>query len=349
MSTIASIGTSLPQYTLSQPEAKQFIRPFVSDSLTKYLSVFDESGIDHRYFAADREWLTEDHGFKDRQTLFESEGVVLAVKAVEHCLAGWDDLNLNAIITVTSTGVLTPSLDVNLMNRLHLSPSLKRMPLFGLGCAGGAAGLSRAYDYLTAHPDQAVLLVCCELASTAFHPQNITIKDIVGSAIFSDGAAAVLLMGDEHLQLNRIPSPKLKIRATDSNILPDSMDIMGWNIEDNGFHVVFSRRIPSIVSSFWQQHVTDCLSAQHTSVDQLDFAMIHPGGRKILDEIQRITSFDSSINHAREVLRQYGNMSSATVLFVLRAMVNTLKQSQQGILTALGPGFASELVLLEVE
>ncbi|NIK11025.1 type III polyketide synthase [Alkalibacillus almallahensis] len=350
MAIISSVGTSVPRHRFSQSEAKQFISQYTNESLQKYLAVFDQAAIDTRYFAADREWLHSENKLSDRHQLWFEEGLNLAQEAVENCLGNYDQsLEIDAIISVTSTGILTPSFDAHLINELQLSSSIKRMPMFGLGCAGGAIGLARAFDYLKAHPDESLLLVCCELASTAFHPRDLTKKDIVGAAIFSDGAAAVLLLGANHDLVKQSEGCTVQINTTDSKLLPDSLDVMGWDVKDDGFHVVFSQKIPRLVNSFWAPQVQEFLERNNLTQNYLNFVVAHPGGKKIIEQLEDIIPDSLKLDTAKSVLRQFGNMSSPTVLFVLQSYINQeLKQGDKGLLTALGPGFSSEILLLEV-
>ncbi|MDV2580788.1 type III polyketide synthase [Alkalibacillus haloalkaliphilus] len=350
MAVIASVGTSVPQHKFTQTFAKDVVSGLTqSNSLKKYLSVFDEAAIEERYFVSNEKWFKTNHGLEERHKLWLEEGVNLAKEAVWRCLG--DDFELSdvdAVVSVTSTGILTPSMEVHLLNELNFSPYIKRMPLFGLGCAGGAIGLSRAFEYLKGNPEQAVLLISCELASVAFHPFNLRPKDIVGAAIFSDGAAATLLLGENHPKVKDL-NRKMVIKATDSKVKLHSMNVMGWDVKDDGFHVIFDVTIPKLIEPFWKPHVDRLLKAQDLSMEEIKHIVAHPGGRKIIEEIERLTPNPNLLQPSRNVLKQYGNMSSPTVLFVLQEVMkqNELEKGY-ALLSALGPGFASEVVLMEV-
>ncbi|MDQ0350816.1 alkylresorcinol/alkylpyrone synthase [Alkalibacillus filiformis] len=350
MAIIASVGTSVPQHKFSQTFAKNIVSELTqSHSLKKYLSVFDEAAIEERYFATGEDWFKTNHGLENRHQLWLEEGIKLAKEAVIHCLGNDFELNdIDAVVSVTSTGILTPSMEVHLLNELNFSPYIKRMPLFGLGCAGGAIGLSRAFDYLKGNPEQAVLLISCELASVAFHPHNLRPKDIVGAAIFSDGAAATLLLGEKHPKVNNL-TRKIVIKATDSKVKHQSMNVMGWDIKDDGFHVIFDVTIPKLIEPFWKPHVERLLTNHNLSLEEIKHIVAHPGGRKIIEEVERFFPSPDLLKPSRNILKKFGNMSSPTVLFVLQEVMKQ-KELEKGyaLLTALGPGFASEIVLMEV-
>ncbi|MFC0014638.1 MULTISPECIES: type III polyketide synthase [Allobacillus] len=351
MAMIHSIGTAVPEQQLTQEDAKNFISSFVSDRrLRRFLNVFDQADISKRHFVVHPSFFKKRRSFQERNKLYEEHGVQLAYEAVTNCMNNQRQIQLadiDAIITVNSTGILTPTLDAELINRLDLNNRITRLPLFGLGCAGGASGLSRAYDYLKAYPTKSVLLVATELASVAFHPDDLTPKDIVGAAIFSDGAGAVLLLGANHPSIEG--SLQFQLTASSSRIKKNSMDLMGWDVKDDGFHVIFSREIPELVNTFWKDHLDDFLSGNSVELRDINQMIAHPGGKKILKNIEELLYEHQNVLLSSTILQQYGNMSSATVLFVLEAFLNeeTSKKEGKNLVTALGPGFSSEMLLLE--
>ena len=351
MAMIHSVGTAVPEQQLTQEDAKKFISSFVSDRrLRRFLNVFDQADISKRHFVVHPSFFQQQRSFRERNKLYEEHGVQLAFEAVKKCLNNQHEVqvpDIDAIITVNSTGVLTPTLDAQLINRLDLNDRIIRMPLFGLGCAGGASGLARAYDYLKAHPTKSVLLVATELASVAFHPDDLTPKDIVGTALFSDGAGAVLLLGTDHPSNENGPS--FQLTASSSRIKKNSMDLMGWDVKDDGFHVIFSREIPELVHTFWKNQLNDFLANNSIDLSEINQLIAHPGGKKILKNIEELLYPHQDAHLSSIVLRQFGNMSSATVLFVLEAFLNeeTSKKEGKHLVTALGPGFSSEMLLME--
>lgn len=351
MSVLYNIGTALPNYELKQNQAKGFISKLLEDRrLSKYLSVFDTANIEQRYFVVDPIWFQEPHGVKERNELFIKQGVHLAEKAILNCLKDQElhIKDIDAIISVTSTGVLTPPLDVHLLNRLPFRDNVKRYPLFGLGCAGGGIALSRAHDYLKANPDDSVLIITCELASVAFHHDSLDKQNIVGAALFGDGAGCALLLGREHPLVKQLKTPKLHIKETSSKLLNDSMDVMGWDVRDDGFYVIFATEIPNLVKTFWNNHLTSFLSQQNVSSSYIEHILAHPGGRKVLEEVEAIMDNHQDLQFSKNILKKYGNMSSPTVLFVIKEALQYGEFNlPYHLVTALGPGFTSEILLME--
>ncbi|WP_188205982.1 type III polyketide synthase [Alkalibacillus aidingensis] len=351
MAIISSVGTAVPPHKMEQAEVKQLIKSLISDpQLHKYLTVFDEAQIEQRYFVADSAWLKLPQPFRMKNQLWVDQGVELAVTSAEKCInqvTGFSFKDIDAIISITSTGILTPSLDAYLLNRLELREDIKRTPLFGLGCAGGANGLARAFEFLKAYPDQSVLLVAVELASVAFHPDCLDTKEIVASALFGDGAAAVLLLGEKHSK-RKILERTMLIRDASSRTKHHSMDVMGWEVGNDGFHVVFDKVIPQLIKPFWQPHFKELMQKHGIDPDQLAYLIVHPGGRKVIEEVGQIVN-PTKLSYSRMTLKQFGNMSSPTVLFVLNEVLKRPSIDKgHAILSALGPGFSSELLLLEV-
>ncbi|RPF55810.1 type III polyketide synthase [Aquisalibacillus elongatus] len=351
MSVIYSIGTAVPEHELKQDQAKELVQELLPNRrLSKYLAVFDSANIDQRYFAAEPKWFQKRHGLEERHQLFLNHGTDLAEEAVLDSLKNTNLKleDIDAIITVTSTGILTPPLEVHLLNRLPFNDSIKRYPFFGLGCAGGGVALSRAHEYLKANPTHAVMVVSVELASVAFHHDALDQQNIVGAALFSDGSASAVLLGEEHRLLSDQSDFYLHIKNTSSKVLGDSMDVMGWNIRDDGFYVIFDTVIPKLIPTFWKNHLDECLEQNELNLSDFEHILAHPGGRKVIEEIEKILSNQHSIQTSKNILRQYGNMSSPTVLFVIKdALENAKLHSPYHLITALGPGFTSEIIIAE--
>lgn len=351
MAVIHSVGTATPSYSFTQADIKSIVSSLVIDPrLRRFLSVFDQTDIANRHFVVHPQFFEKTRSFGERNELFQKSGVDLALEAVQKCFDNQNQIDpsaIDAIISVTSTGVLTPTLDAELINRFGINEQSVRMPFFGLGCAGGASGLARAYDYLKAHPTHSVLLVTTELASIAFHPDHFTPKDIVGAALFADGAAAVILLGKDHSC--RTDKHEYQLSGTSSRLKTDTMDLMGWEIKDDGFFVIFSKEIPQLIDSFWKNHLDEFLFSNQLELGEITHFLAHPGGKKILNEMEKILDSDQHVDFSKQVLNQYGNMSSATVLFVLEKFLNANHLAMKGkqIISALGPGFSSELILME--
>lgn len=339
---IQGIGTAVPEHVVDQRMVRSTVeRVFggrVAD-LDRLLSVFEHDHIHTRRFVCDPAWYAEDHGFAQTNHVYASTAADLAERAARAACQGIDQ-EIAAVVVVSTTGIMTPSLDATLIQRLGLSPHTLRIPIFGLGCAGGVAGLARAADLSRACNGAPVLFVAVEICSVTFRQSDTRTSNIVASSIFGDGAAAVVVSAQPHT---------VALGSGISTLFSDTSDIMGWDVTNEGLSVRFSRDIPSFVRS----HIPDVLSHAYrqwgVTADDVSAIIAHPGGAKVLDAYAEAASMPTeTFAHAREVLRTYGNMSSASVLFVLDRWYNDPNRQQRGyaVMAALGPGFSSELLLL---
>ncbi len=250
----------------------------------------------------------------------------------------------DALFFVTVTGVATPSIDARLINNLGLSPSLKRIPIFGLGCLAGAAGLARAADYVKAYPDQIAVLLSVELCSLTLQQADFSIANLISSGLFGDGAAAAVVAGGE------LQADGPKIRATRSIFYPESERVMGWDISENGFQVVLSPEVPEVVRKFLRRDVDAFLGDLGLTIGDIDSWVAHPGGPKVLEAMQSALELkNGELDLTWRSLAEVGNLSSTSVLLVLQETMAEHRpgRGSLGLLLALGPGFCSELVLLE--
>ena len=258
--------------------------------------------------------------------------------------AGIDRSRIGALLFMSITGVSSPSVDARLINRMGLSPQIRRLPVFGLGCVGGAVGISRAADYVRAYPDQVAALVSVETCSLTLQRDDLSVANLISSGLFGDGAAAVLVAGDE------CPSPGPRIVATRSTFYPGTEDVMGWAISEKGFQIVLSPEVPNVIRENLG-HDVDALLSEH-DLDRSDIGawILHTGGPKILEATQEALGLPANALAASwECLRKVGNLSSASVLVVLEDFM-TRRRPAPGtwsMLAAMGPGFCSELILLQ--
>lgn len=355
MPKILSISTFTPPYCLQQENIKQLTEELFQENiprLARLLQVFDNGGIQTRQFAVPPEWYGASHTFEERNALYVELATAYSVDVIQHCLRNRSFLatdvepeDIDAIIFVSSTGIATPTIEARVMNVLPFSDRTVRMPLWGLGCAGGAAGVSRAYDYCKAHPTAKVLVVCVELCSLTFQKDDYSKSNLVGTSLFADGAACVLVCGDAVASEGCVPH----IRGRGSKWLPDSESVMGWDVKDSGLHVVFARSIPQLITSWLGPFIDVFLQGYGTEIAQITNFVAHPGGKKVLaayEKALRLTASDTDV--ARQVLARHGNMSAPTVLYVLEQfMLQPQKEGTLGLVVALGPGFSGEAVLLE--
>jgi alkylresorcinol/alkylpyrone synthase len=257
--------------------------------------------------------------------------------------AGLTPGEVDAMMFVTVTGVATPSIDARLINRLKLPVGMKRYPIFGLGCVAGAAGISRAADYVRAYPDQVAVLLSVELCSLTLQSEDLSIPNLIASGLFGDGAAAVVVVGDER----EAHGPR--ILATRSIFYPDSERVMGWDISENGFKIVLSADVPKVVDEFLRADVDSFLEDHGLTRADIASWVCHPGGPKVLESMQSALELpDGALDLTWRSLREVGNLSSTSVLLVLEETLEHRRPlpGSWGMLLAMGPGFCSELVLL---
>ncbi|MED1467987.1 type III polyketide synthase [Bacillus salipaludis] len=359
MPTIISVAEALPPYEIKQDQAEEFARKLFSDSfkdIERLLKAFSNGQIEKRNFVKDINWFEEEHTFEEKNHAYIENAVEFGSQAIKECLSSQLFLKktipyqeIDAIFFISTTGIATPSIEARIMNQLPFSQHMKRIPIWGLGCAGGAAGISRAYEYCLAFPKAKVLVLAVELCSLTFQKNDLSKSNLIGTTLFADGIACALICGDdvniEHLR-SRKTSPA--IIATQSTLMPDSLDVMGWDIRNQGLFVVFSRDIPKIIESWLKPNVNDFLEQHGMKLSQFGYFIAHPGGKKVLDAYVSALGILPSMTHISfEVLKDYGNMSSATILYVLkRFMELETNKGENGLCTALGPGFSSELLLL---
>ncbi|MRG88299.1 type III polyketide synthase [Salinibacillus xinjiangensis] len=359
MPVIASVGVGIPRYRIPQEEAKELIReifPRDSEQLERLLPVFDHAFIKERQMVVPIDWFKEAHTLAERNQKYLEEAIPYTIEAVEDCLHNSKFLNeqvspreIDCIIFASSTGIATPSIDAHLINELPFSEYTTRIPLWGLGCAGGASGLARASEWLLAHPDKNTLLINLEFCSLAFQKHDRRKSNFIGSALFGDGVSCTLIMGDQSPLQDRLKHTGPHIMKTSSRTKKGALDVMGWDIQNSGFHVIFAKSIPRLVETFWYEHLQDFLQeSQHQTTD-FPFLTAHPGGTKVLQAMERILEAKKEkFRYSYKILEEHGNMSSPTVLYVLKeAMESSPPTGTKSLLTALGPGFSSEIVMLE--
>lgn len=348
MPKIASVGRALPPYKLSQDDIREFARTQFSGANSgweRLLDVFKHAEINERYFSVPAEWYGTPHTFVEKTEEYVRSCDKLGVAATRDCL---EQLHLSVdqvdyIIFVSSTGIATPSIDARLINLLGMRSNIRRTPIWGLGCAGGAAGLSHAYHYLLGHPKERVLLVAIELCGLTFQQNDFSKSNFIATALFGEGAAAVLMIGDE------VKMEGLAVLGTRSTFWPDSLDVMGWNVMNTGLQVVFSQSIPQIVKERARENIDGFLSDQQLTLGDITHFIFHPGGAKVIEAYEAALGLvKGTLTFCRQALRDFGNMSSASVLFVLAEHLKQfpLGSGKYGLVSALGPGFCAESLLV---
>lgn len=351
MARVISIATAVPPYEVAQAEARHFAKNLFAKSFSnidRLLNIFENTSIQTRRFSRPRDWFEAEHSLAERNEAYVETACQLGEEAIVRCLdqAGLRPGDIDHIFFVSTTGMATPSIDAHLINRLYMNPHVKRTPIWGLGCAGGVVGLARAYEYAKAFPTSRVLLLALELCGLTFRRNDLSKSNLVATSLFADGAAAVLIAGKQADLPLPVEGPE--IISAMSTMWPDSLDVMGWDVRNDGLKVVFSKDIPTIVRNQVKQVVDEFLENAQLDLDQVDHYITHPGGIKVLQAYQESLGVPiDKFKHAYSVLSEYGNMSSATVLFVLeKELQQSHAYGSYGLVSALGPGFSSELLLL---
>ena len=342
---VLSVATAVPRYRVAQDEARDFARAMFSGAyrdVERLLPVFDHVRVEGRNFCVPPGWFYEDHSFDEKNDLYVENGLELSEKAARRALdkAGVEAGEVGAIFFVSTTGISTPSLDSMLLPRLGLSKHTRRVPVWGLGCAAGAGGLALAADHARLYPEKPVLLVGLELCGLTFQWGDRSKASLVSTALFADGAAAVVLG-------NRPGEEGPEILGSHSTTWPGTADVMGWEISASGFKVVLSRSIPDLVRNRMPEDLRAACSSMGVSPEGLKHFVIHPGGAKVLDAFEEVLGLEpGGLALPREVLRDHGNMSSVTVLFILERLLESdeCTSGERGVVAALGPGFSAEQV-----
>ncbi len=305
------------------------------------LKVFDHLHIERRHFACEPEWYAEDHGFGAANDVFIEAALALSIEAAGKALtaAGVSADDFAGIVVANTTGLMTPSLDAHLVQELGLPMTVARVPLFGLGCAGGVSGLARAAELSRSHGGAPVLFVAVEICSATFQRNDRSKSNLIGTSIFADGAAALVVGSADS---------GLEIVGSYHRLFPDTYDIMGWDVVDSGMKVRFSRDIPAFVKNHIPGVISDACRCWNISSDDIVTYIAHPGGAKVLDAFAEAIGRPADVLAAsREILSKFGNMSSATILFVLEHMLaHNMLEPGYGLMSALGPGFSSDQLLL---
>lgn len=353
MPKVIAVSTANPPHVLPQSSAIDFAKSLYGHEriFTRLLPVFENALVEKRHLAVDIKWLQQTHSFSEVNDHYIETACDLSKRATidAAAMARMQTEEFDVVFFLSTTGLSTPSIDARLFNIISLNPHIKRIPIWGLGCAAGAAGLARAYEYLKAFPTHKALIICVELCSLAFHSKELSKTSIISAAIFGDGAAACIMVGDE-VKISHIERPCPSVLGSMSTIYPDSLDVMSWRATEDGFKVHLSRDIPSIVTSLVRANIEEFLLSQNLGLKDLTHLVFHPGGAKVLAAYADALQVPAEmLKESYDVLRNFGNMSSVTVFFILKNFLEHTKarSNEFGLVAALGPGFSSELVLLK--
>lgn len=341
---LLSLATANPPHVFKQGDVLQAADRIFADramSFSRLGSIFENTGILQRHSVCPMDWFEKTRGWKERNEIYidgaEKLFRVVAEQALEKSALRPQDID--AIVTVSSTGIATPTLEARVMADMGFRPNTRRVPIFGLGCAGGVSSLSIAANLAKGKPGSNVLLVVIELCTLAFRDDEVSKSNIIASALFGDGAAAAVFSSSDK-------SAICQIEATGEHTWPDTLNIMGWKVDDIGLGAIFDRSIPQLVRERLADAVDGFLQDNALARSDLDNFIFHPGGTKVLEALESTFKLgQGALQAERKVLAGNGNMSAPTVLFVLN---ENIKQGLQGrsLVSALGPGFSSSFATM---
>lgn len=352
MPSLAAISTINFSCKADQKDVKEFARSLFVGSfpeIDKMLSAFDNTEIKTRNLCKPLDYYTQAHTFQEQNLEYIRLSLESSIQAVESCLTAAkisrDDIT--DLIFVSTTGLATPSIDALIINKMRLNQHISRMSLFGLGCGGGVSGYAKACTLAKANPEAVVLLVAVELCSLTFLRDDFSKSNFIGASLFADGAAACLILGDNHTHK---AERKITFESSESKLYYDSLDIMGWDFTDTGFKVLFSSGIPQIISKNVYEDITSFLAKSNLKISDIKNFIFHPGGKKVLASYKEALNIEGDfLKTTREVMRDYGNMSSTTVLYVLERFLKEGFENGYGLMVSMGPGFSCEMVLLHMQ
>lgn len=356
-SSVAGVATAFPEHRYAQSRLTDTFAEVVGLDTDQEGAVLrrlhENAGVDFRHLALPLDRYADLGGFTEANEEYVRLATSLAASALESALAaaGCTASEVDAVLTATVTGLAVPSLDARLVERCGLRDDVKRSPLVGLGCVAGAAGLARAHDYLVGHPEGVVALVCVELCSLTVQGDDRSTANLVASGLFGDGAAAVVLVGEAHpLAVSRGAAGQVEVAAARSRFYADTERAMGFDVGTHGMRIVLDAAVPDLVRTHLRDDVDGFLADHGLTRADIGFYVAHPGGPKVLDALAEALEVDPSVLAVTwESLRDVGNMSSVSVLHVLERTLRDVppEPGSHGLMLAMGPGFCSEMVLLE--
>jgi alkylresorcinol/alkylpyrone synthase len=365
--SISAIATAVPEYVMTIEDVKAYLNkvfPLSESRSSMMLDVIQNAKVERRFLIFPPEYSIEPRSLEQTSKEYLEHSVALGRRVTEQCLknAGLAASEVDMLITVSCTGVIIPSLDAFLVNELGFQSDVRRVPITELGCSGGASALGRAWDFLKGVPEGNVLVVSVELPSLTFQRRDMSPANLISSILFGDGAAAVLLtrgdFGDKSLAASgeiitgreSARTSRPKIVGTRSHLVPDTIGALGFDLKDGGLHIVLSKDVPELIREKIGGLVEDFLSGYGLCVEDIAAYVLHPGGQKLLVAIEEELGLPRALTQPSwDVLRDYGNQSSASVFFVLNEWMTMGEMSagDYGLVAAFGPGFTVEMTLLQ--
>lgn len=345
---IVSVAKQLPKYSRNTADIIPFLDHWLVGQddrfIRKVKKIFEGAAVDKRYSIMEPSEVFTATSFEAKNDIYTREVIILGEQVLEKALqkAGWQPETLDYIITVSCTGIMIPSLDAYLINKLKLRQDIVRLPVTEMGCAAGISGIIYAKNFLQANPGKRAAVIAVESPSATFQLDDFSMANIVSAAIFGDGAACVLLSSDEDAQ-----GPE--ILAEEMYHFYENEHMMGFKLTNSGLQMVLDIEVPDTIASHFPDIIHPFLKKQQLKIEDIDHLIFHPGGKKIVNMVEELFSdMGKNINITKEILRLYGNMSSATVLYVLEEiMAGNPQKGDKGLMLSFGPGFSAQRVLLE--
>ncbi len=348
MSFIISSKTIFPKNNYNQNEMIDFLAT-IWPKKKKLVSKFSKNVcVSNRALCLEKKDILNLGSFANRNKIWKEKAVPLMEESILEVLkkSGLEVRDINQFITTSVTGFCIPSIDTIMMNKLDFNENTKRLPLFGFGCLGGVASLNRAHEYLRLNPEHAVLISAVELCSLTFQPEDDSIENLIGTALFGDGAASVIMVGKNHRLVERA---KFELLNYDAFFYKNSADTMGWDIRDTGLKLVLNKNVSELVNNNIPRNLMSLLDRSRITKDDITFSISHPGGPKVLEAMEEALEMSNKdFQNSWQSLKEHGNMSSVSVLNVLERSIkdDIANEGEYGVMAAMGPGFNSEISII---
>ncbi|WP_452230497.1 type III polyketide synthase [Lacinutrix sp. MEBiC02404] len=345
---ITAVAKQLPKYARETKDIIPYLNLWMNGQderfQRKVIKLFENAGVDKRYSIMDAEEVFNNTSFEAKNDIYSREVVQLAEQSLSKALdkAALKPTDIDFIITVSCTGIMIPSMDAYLINNLKMKQDIVRLPVTEMGCAAGVSGIIYAKNFLKANPNKRAVVIAVESPTATFQLNDFSMVNIVSAAIFGDGAAAVILSSYEKEE-----GPKIVDEAMYH--FYDSETMMGFKLVNTGLQMILDKAVPETISEHFPKIVHPFLEHNNMTIEDIDHLIFHPGGKKIVQTVEDLFgALGKNIDDTKEVLRRYGNMSSATVLYVLeRFMDKQLPKGDKGLMLSFGPGFSAQRILLE--
>ncbi len=345
---IETVATELPKYSRATAEIIPFLDAWLIGQderfVRKVKKIFENAAVDKRYSIMDPSEVFSATSFEEKNDIYVREVISLGEKVLQKALdkANWKPQDIDYIITVSCTGIMIPSLDAYLVNKLKMKQDIVRLPVTEMGCAAGISGIIYARNFLKANPGKRAAVIAVESPTATFQLNDFSMANIVSAAIFGDGAACVLLTSDKDSNGPTIVDDEMYH-------FYDNVHMMGFKLTNSGLQMILDIEVPDTIATHFPQIIHPFLNKNNLEIASIDHLIFHPGGKKIVQTVEELfAGLGKNIDATKDVLRTYGNMSSATVLYVLEKIMETQpKKGEKGLMLSFGPGFSAQKVLIE--